>query len=77
MPAPKMVSTIPTARFNVFGSALFAKRAATLAQSRVLKIQKTNAAGSGVPPIIKWLAAPVKAVNVIINTLVPTAVFNS
>ena len=32
---------------------------------------------AGVPPIIKCEAAPVRAVNVIMNTLVPTAVFNS
>ena len=32
---------------------------------------------SGVPPIIKWDIAPVRAVKVMINTLVPTAVFSS
>ncbi len=32
---------------------------------------------SGKPPITKWLAEPVRAVNVMIKTLVPTAVFNS
>ena len=32
---------------------------------------------SGVPPIAKWLSAPVRAVKVIMKTLVPTAVFNS
>ena len=31
----------------------------------------------GIPPMVKWLTAPVNAVKVIINTLVPTAVFNS
>ena len=29
------------------------------------------------PPIAKWLTAPVSAVALIMNTLVPTAVFNS
>ena len=28
---------------------------------------------SGTPPIIKWLMPPVRAVNAIMNTLVPTA----
>ena len=32
---------------------------------------------SGAPPMAKWDTAPVKAVNVMINTLVPTAVFSS
>ena len=36
-----------------------------------------NILKSGIPPIAKCDIAPVSAVNVIINTLVPTAVFSS
>ena len=32
---------------------------------------------SGNPPMVKWLTAPVSAVNAMMNTLVPTAVFSS
>ena len=32
---------------------------------------------SGVPPIMKWETAPVRAVKVMMNTLVPTAVLSS
>ena len=74
---PNTERTTPVARFNVSGVALFANLAAILAQSKVEKMQNTSAHISGIPPMAKWLAEPVKAVNAIINTLVPTAVFNS
>jgi len=56
---------------------LFANIEAILAQIRVNIIHNPNIKKSGVPPTIKWEIAPVNAVNVIIKTLVPTAVFNS
>ena len=68
---------IPVALFNVSGVALFANLAAILAQIRVNATHQINTVQSGAPPIIKWDAAPVNAVNAIIKTLVPTAVFNS
>ena len=55
----------------------FAKTAAILAQINVLKTQKSIAHISGFPPIAKWLIAPVNAVNAMMKTLVPTAVFSS
>ena len=72
-----MASAAPVTRFNVAGFALFANFAAILAHNSVERTQYAKSRISGIPPIAKWLAAPVKAVNVIINTLVPTAVFNS
>ena len=68
---------ISVARFNVFGVALLANTAAILAQRNVKITHKIHTDQSGVPPMAKWETAPVKAVKVIINTLVPTAVFNS
>ena len=67
----------PVAWFNVFGSALFAKIAATLAHRKVKSMHNAITNQSGEPPIRKWETAPVSAVNVMINTLVPTAVFSS
>lgn len=77
MTAPKATRTIPVARFKVLGSALLAKRAAILAQIKVKITHREKTVQSGVPPMAKWETAPVSAVKVIINTLVPTAVFNS
>ena len=54
-----------------------ARTAATLAKIRVLTMQRIRITASGAPPIAKWLKAPVRAVKVIMKTLVPTAVFNS
>ena len=68
---------MPVALFSVFGSALLANRAAILAQSNVKSIHNRRIVKSGIPPMVKWEMAPVRAVNVIINTLVPTAVFRS
>ena len=74
---PRITSTTPVARFNVAGFALLAKTAAIRAQSRVKMTHRKNTGQSGIPPIIKWEAAPVRAVKLIMNTLVPTAVFSS
>ena len=40
-------------------------------------IQRTSRSISGIPPMAKWEREPVSAVNVIMKTLVPTAVFSS
>ena len=77
MAAPKITKTTPVARFKTTALALFANLAAILAHKRVNTIHSTNICMSGSPPMAKWLIAPVNAVNAIINTLVPTAVFNS
>ena len=74
---PRMIRIMPVIMFKSFGSALFAKRAAILAQISVKTIQRIRIVQSGAPSMIKWLTEPVSAVNVIIKTLVPTAVFNS
>ena len=74
---PRITSTTPAARFNVSGFALFAKRAAILAQIKVNSTHSARQVRSGMPPIAKCDTAPVNAVNAMINTLVPTAVFNS
>ena len=74
---PRITRMIPVALFNVSGVALLANLAAILAQIRVNTTHKINTIQSGAPPIIKWDAAPVNAVNAMINTLVPTAVFSS
>ena len=68
---------IPVTLFYVSGVALFAKRAAILAQMNVKITHRIHTPQSGVPPIAKCDTAPVKAVNVIIKTLVPTAVLSS
>ena len=54
--------------------ALFAKTAAILAHNKVNNIHKIHTVKSGTSPIVKWEVAPAKAVNAIINTLVPTEV---
>ena len=77
MTLAKITRTAPVARLRVIALALFANLAAILAQSSVEITQKSNVNKSGAPPITKWLTEPVKAVNAMINTLVPTAVFNS
>lgn len=74
---PKTVSTIPVILLRRSGVALLANIAATLAPINVVITHADNANRSGNPPIIMCDTAPVKAVNVIMNTLVPTAVFNS
>ena len=74
---PSTTSTTPVARFKVAGLALLAKRAAMRAHNSVDPTQNTRHHRFGIPPMAKWLTAPVKAVKVIMNTLVPTAVFSS
>ena len=68
---------MPVARLRVLASALLAKTAAMRAHSRVKTTQSTQTYQSGAPPMAKWLTAPVRAVKVMMNTLVPTAVFSS
>lgn len=75
--APSITRTIPVIRLSVLGVALLANTAAILAHMSVNSTQSMNTGQSGAPPITKWDAAPVKAVNAMMNTLVPTAVFNS
>lgn len=71
---PSNTSMIPVARFNVFGVALFAKTAAILAHIRVKSTHNISTVQSGAPPMAKCDAAPVNAVKVMMNTLVPTAI---
>lgn len=61
----------------MFTVMIFTFIASYLAKIRVLTMQRIRTTKSGVPPIAKWLSAPVRAVKVIMKTLVPTAVFNS
>ena len=72
-----MTSTMPVARFSVLAEALLANFAAIRAQSRVKTKHRTRTVRSGIPPMAKWETAPVRAVKVMMNTLVPTAVFSS
>lgn len=74
---PSKTRTTPVARLRVAGVALFANFAAILAHIRVNTTQRIRIVKSGMPPMAKWEIAPVRAVNVIINTLVPTAVLSS
>ena len=67
------IITIPTTRFKVLALDLLAILDAILAQSKVNITHSARQRISGNPPIIKWLIPPVRAVNAIINTLVPTA----
>ena len=61
---------------SVFGLALLANTAAMRAHTSVKITHRAQISGSGIPPMAKCEAAPVSAVNVIMNTLVPTAVFS-
>lgn len=74
---PRITSISPVIRLSVFGCALFAKSAAIRAHINVKTMHNPIISQSGFPPMVKWETAPVNAVNVIMNTLVPTAVFNS
>lgn len=58
---------------SVLGFTLFAISAASCAETSVLNMQVIIAVVSGKPPIPKCDTAPTSAVNVMINTLVPTA----
>ena len=68
---------IPVILFSVIGDALLAIRAPILAKISVNNTHMINIHISGGPSIMKCDTAPVKAVNDIMNTLVPIAVFNS
>ena len=76
--APVRIRITPVMRLSVFALALFAILAAICAQMKVKTTQKTSVKMSLTPlSMAKWLTEPVRAVNVIMNTLVPTAVFSS
>ena len=77
MTAPRITRITPVARFRVLGWARLANTAAIRAHMRVKMTHSTHTRGSGMPPMAKWDTAPVRAVKVIMNTLVPTAVFSS
>lgn len=49
--APNTTNTIPVARFNTSGAALFAKTAAILAHNSVNITHKNRISISGAPPI--------------------------
>ena len=69
---------IPTTLLRVFGVAIFANLADTAAPKRVNIMQSTRMRGLEMPPFMaKWETEPVKAVKVIMKTLVPTAVLSS
>ena len=74
---PRITKMDPVTRFKTRGEALLARDAATWAKMSVLMIQMIRASISGKPPMTKWLTEPVKAVALIMKTLVPTAVFSS
>lgn len=56
---------------------MLANTAAMRAQISVNSTQRISTVQSGAPPMVKWEIAPVRAVKVMMNTLVPTAVFSS
>ena len=55
----------------------FAIIAAPCALTRVTDTQMTSSLRSGRPRSMKWLTAPMSAVNVMMQTLVPTDFLNS
>ena len=72
------VRPMPSKRFIVFAEALFANLAVANAPTRVKEIHVRSIHISVIPPpMTKWDTAPVRAVNDMMNTLVPTAVFSS
>ena len=74
---PSTTRITPVTRFRVLGVALLANSAAIRAQIRVKMTHRIHTVQSGIPPMAKWDAAPVNAVNAMMKTLVPTAVFSS
>ena len=74
---PRITRITPVTRFRVLGVALLANSAAIRAQIRVNTTHRIHTVQSGMPPMAKWEAAPVNAVNAMMKTLVPTAVFSS
>ena len=75
--APNTARTTPVARLRVFAVALFANKAAILAPRKVAITHTSRAPKSGFPSMTKCETAPVRAVKVIMKTLVPTAVLSS
>ena len=75
--APRMVSTTPVTRLRALAEARLAKTAAILAPRSVTTTHTVRANTSSPPPMATWETAPVKAVKVMMNTLVPTAVLSS
>ena len=74
--APRTAKTIPVTRLSFRADVLLANTAETLAPIRVNNTQQMRAVISGREPMAKWETAPVRALKVIINTLVPTAVLS-
>ena len=75
---PSTVKTAPVTRFSTVGEALFANFDAICAKIKVKSTQKKSTEKfTGISKSAKCEEAPTKAVNVMIKTLVPTAVFNS
>lgn len=77
LPGGNLAGATPTTRLSVSGFDLFAIFAAICANSSVNAMHSASVHPSGNPPMVKWLTAPVSAVNAMMNTLVPTAVFSS
>ncbi len=76
MTTPSTTSTTPVARSGL-GSGLVGKHGGNARPQQGEHHAQAHTSQSGVPPIIKWDTAPVRAVKVMMNTLVPTAVFSS
>ena len=74
---PNTTRITPVAILSERGLALFAIFAAMRANISVNTTQSTKGSISGKPPIAKCETEPVRAVKVIIKTLVPTAVLSS
>ena len=60
-----------------FGGGLVGKQGGQAGAQECEQNTQNQAGMSGMPPMVKWDSAPVKAVKVMIKTLVPTAVFSS
>ena len=67
----------PVARLSALALARLAILAAMRAKRSVKTTQSRNGSQSGAPPMAKCETEPVSAVKVMMNTLVPTAVFSS
>ena len=64
-------------RLSSLGVARLAKREASQAPNRADRAHITSAVQLISPSMVKWEMAPTRAKKVIMNTLVPTAVFSS
>ena len=65
---PSTTRITPVTRFRVLGVALLANSAAIRAQIRVNTTHRIHTVQSGMPPMAKWEAAPVNAVNAMMKT---------